>query len=302
MSKFVLDQTFSHSSHNHKFEIRWTHIGDKASPPLVFIHGTPWSSAVWHDLATSLSTRFSIFVYDHPGFAQSPSPDRLDNSQANSLEDLDPSLTLRAEASAALFKHWSFSEPPHVVCHDNGGLVSMRLLLQHDIRMKSLCLIDVVVLGASGLPFFKLVAENENVFKAIPSHLQEGFVRGYVESAAHKPLSKDVLDMLCEQWLGGGSQGSDRFFDEMIQAHHRDVSSVEKGYGGVGSMVPVKIIWAKNDSWIPIETASKLRDRLGAEEVVPIDEAGHLIHYDQPAKLALEVGLWLSSKARLQRN
>ena len=47
--------------------------------------------------------------------------------------DLDASLVLRAEASAALFKHWAMASPPHVVVHDNGGLVSLRLLLEYKI-------------------------------------------------------------------------------------------------------------------------------------------------------------------------
>jgi pimeloyl-ACP methyl ester carboxylesterase len=90
--------------------------------------------------------------------------------------DLDASLVLRAEASAALFKYWDMASPPHVVSHDNGGLVSLRLLLDHSIKFASLCLIDVVAIGPFGLPFFKLVAENEGVFTAIPTNLVEGLV------------------------------------------------------------------------------------------------------------------------------
>lgn len=254
---------------------------------------------MWFDVATTLASRYSIYVYDHGGFGQSPSPQRLEGVADDKLMDLDPSLTLRAEASAALFKHWNLTEPPQVICHDNGGLVSLRLLLQHDIKFKSLCLIDVVVLGASGLPFFKLVAENEAVFTAIPPHLMAGFVRGYVTSAAHQRLAKEVEDLLSAPWLAGGSQGPERFLEEMIQAHHRDVSGVKELYSTVGAKVPTKIVWGKEDDWIPSDTAYKLKDTLNADEVVLVERAGHLVHYDQPSKLALEVGIWLEKQKSL---
>jgi len=213
------------------------------------------------------------------------------------MVDLDPSLVLRAEASAALFRSWNLLSPPAVFAHDNGGLVSLRLLLQHDIQFASLCLIDVVALSRTeDIPFFKLVAENEQVFTAIPPHLIEGFAHSYIKTAAFKPLSTEDEAALCNPWLSTGSQGPKRFLQEMVQAHHRDVKDVEKEYARAGKLVPIKVIWGKNDFWIGAATAGKLAAALGAEEVVLIEDAGHLIQYDQPSRLAVEVSLWLAKK------
>lgn len=288
-----LDQTFIHKTTTHEYHIRWTRIGKTTSPALVFIHGTPWSSAVWQDLATSLSTRYNIYLYDHPGFGISPPYRRLADAADHEKIDLDGSLVLRAEASAALFKHWDMASPPHVVSHDNGGLVSLRLLLEHSIKFASLCLIDVVAIGPFGLPFFKLVAENEGVFTAIPANLVEGFVRAYVKSATCKSLPREIEDMLSAPWLASGMQGPKKFLKEMIQAHYRDTGVIENEYASVGGLSPTKIIWGQEDAWIPAETAQRLKKALNAEDLVIIEEAGHLVQYDQPARLALEVGLWL---------
>jgi pimeloyl-ACP methyl ester carboxylesterase len=291
---YALDQTFIHKTTTHEFHIKWTRIGKPSSPPIVLIHGTPWSSVVWQNLASSLSAYFNIYLYDHPGFGTSPAVNRLVNAADQDKVDLDPSLVLRAEASAALFKHWDLTSAPHVVAHDNGGLVSLRLLLEHGITYSSLCLIDVVAIGPFGLPFFKLVAENEGVFNAIPTHLVEGLVRAYVRSAAYNTLPTVIEDLLSAPWLPGGVHGSDKFLREMVQAHNRNTGALEKEYGRVKALTPVKIIWGRDDAWIPAETAQRLNKALGAEEVVIIEEAGHLVHYDQPSKLALEVGLWLN--------
>ena len=289
-----LDQTFIHQTTAHEYRIQWTRFGKTTSPALVFIHGTPWSSVVWQNLATSLSAHYNVYLYDHPGFGISPSPRRLVDAANHDKVDLDASLVLRAEASAALFKHWDMASPPHVVSHDNGGLVSLRLLLDHGIKFASLCLIDVVAIGPFGLPFFKLVAENEGVFKAIPPNFVEGLLRAYVKSATYKPLPKEIEDMLCAPWLAGGMQGSERFLKEMIQAHYRDTGVLENEYARVGDLSPTKIIWGLQDAWLPAETAQRLKKALNAEDLVMIEEAGHLVQYDQPGTLALEVGLWLS--------
>ena len=296
--RYSLDQTFIHKTTTHEYRIPWTRFGNTTSPALVFIHGTPWSSAVWHNLATSLSTRYDIYLYDHPGFGISPPPRRLVDAADHDKVDLDGSLVLRAEASAALFKHWDMASPPHVVSHDNGGLVSLRLLLDHGITFASLCLVDVVAIGPFGLPFFKLVAENEDVFKAIPANFAEGFVRAYVQNATCKSLPKETEDMLCAPWLAGGMQGSEKFLKEMVQAHYRDTRGLENEYARVGSLSPTSIIWGLDDAWIPVETAHRLKKALNAEHLVIIEEAGHLVQYDQPSKLALEVGLWLSKHSK----
>jgi pimeloyl-ACP methyl ester carboxylesterase len=106
-----------------------------------------------------------------------------------------------------------------------------------------------------------------------------------VRSATFRPLPVGVEKMLCAPWVEGGMQGPMRFLREMVQ---------EEGYGGVGRRSPTKIVWGNDDAWIPVEMAERLKKALNAEEMVVIAEAGHLVQYDQPGRLALEVGLWLS--------
>ena len=288
-SKYALQYTFTHNTATHRFDIPWTRIGATSNPALVLIHGTPWSSIVWHDLASVLKDRYCIYMFDHPGFENSPQPTRLDGKES----ELDPGLSLRAQASAALFQHWSLARPPHIVAHDNGGLVSLRLYLEHGIRFQSLCLVDVVALGPFGLPFFDLVANNQSVFQNIPAKFVDGFVRSYISTASYKGLSRQTEDMLARQWLDSGSQGPARFLQEMVQAHNRTTGELEKEYSRVGGEIPVKVVWGADDSWLPSEIAHRVSTALDAREVVLIEEAGHLVHYDHPSKLAFEVGTWL---------
>ena len=54
------------------------------------------------------------------------------------------------------------------------------------------------------------------------------------------------------------------------------------------------VVWGVEDRWIPVETAGRLRDRLNARELVLIEGAGHLVMYDQPGRLGVELGWWLN--------
>lgn len=42
-----------------------------SGPPLVFCHGTPWSSIVWQPFAAALSAEFTVYLWDMPGYGLS---------------------------------------------------------------------------------------------------------------------------------------------------------------------------------------------------------------------------------------
>ncbi|KAL8976440.1 MAG: hypothetical protein Q9205_007550 [Flavoplaca limonia] len=193
-------QTFTYpSSADPQYQIQWTRFGPQDAQPLIFVHGTPWSSRLWAPSALALSRKYSVYLIDNPGYGQSRF---LTPTSTAEFANNGP-LTKQAEITAALFRYWRLSRPPHVVAHDNAGLVTLRTILQHGCVYKSLTLIDVVAVGPWGLPFFKLVAENEDVFKAIPAGMFDGIVRSYVRDAAYKPLRKEDEDMLAEPWVSG---------------------------------------------------------------------------------------------------
>lgn len=152
-----------------------------------------------------------------------------------------------------------------------------------------------MAIGPIGLLFFKLVTENEQVFSAISQQFVEGLVRAYVRSVTAKPSArKSKIRSPRNGCLVAIADLKGFFsFKEPIQAHNRKTSDIEGSYGGVGAKVPIKIIWGADDAWLPMEIAQKLNEALNADEMVIVEGAGHLIHYDQPSALALDLGLWL---------
>ncbi|KAL8849165.1 MAG: hypothetical protein Q9221_005842 [Calogaya cf. arnoldii] len=293
-------QTFTYPSDAPQYLIKWTRLGPQDAQPLVFIHGTPWSSRLWAPFALALSNKYSVYLFDNAGYGQS----KLLTPEATAEFAGNGTLVTQAEVTAALFNHWGLKtgndarppQAPHVIAHDNAGLVSLRMALQHNCVYKSLTLIDVVAVGPWGLPFFKLVAENADVFNAIPPHMFDGIVRGYVRDAAHRPLRTEDEDKLASPWVSGeGRPGQEGLVNVLKQAHTRKSDDVEKQYHKIGdSGLPVKIIWGKEDKWVPCESADKLKELIGGKsEVVLVEGAGHLIHMDQPERLMAEIVMFL---------
>ncbi|RDH32342.1 Alpha/Beta hydrolase protein [Aspergillus welwitschiae] len=301
-----LTQTFHYRTTTHHYDVRWTAIGDASLPPLIFVHGTPWSSRVWHVFARSLARYFHVYLFDNPGFGESPLGTPLPGKEEAISKEvaLDADLAQQSEVFAALYQSWSKDWPrahkkAHVVAHDHGGLMSLRAHLIRSCEFASLCLINVVALGPFGQPLFKSVAENEHVFTSLTGPMFEGMVEAYIRNAAYTELRKETMAMLKRPWIIN-EEGRKGFIRQMAQANSRSTEAVDRRYSEVGQVMPVRIIWGTEDQWIPVETAERLRAKLNAREVVLIEGAGHLVMYDQEGRLGMELGWWLSEVSHAQ--
>jgi pimeloyl-ACP methyl ester carboxylesterase len=293
----TLAETFHYENATHNYNIKWCSLGNPDNPVVVFIHGTPWSSRVWKPFALALSRQFHVYLFDNPGFGDSPLEQELVGKifkPNDKVKELDADLARQSEAFGALYKSWEKTwngRKAHIIAHDHAGLMSLRAYLLHDCQYASLCLIDVVSIGPFGQPLFKTVAENPQHFQQLPNMAFEGILESYIRNAAHEELSKDTMQALKAPWMKEGGKAG--FIRQLCQADSRSTEDVEGRYGEVGQDIPVKIIWGAEDNWIPVETATRLGKALQAKEVVRIEQAGHLIMYDQPAELGVELGTWL---------
>lgn len=109
-------------------QVRWSRQG--SGPPLVFCHGTPWSSALWKPIADTFSDEFTVHLWDMLGYGASTMGDGQ-----------DVSLAAQGALLADMLEHWDLAEP-HVVAHDYGGAVALRAHLLHGARYRSLALVE----------------------------------------------------------------------------------------------------------------------------------------------------------------
>ena len=259
-------------------QVRWYRSG--SGPPVVFCHGTPWSSALWRRIADAVSAQRTVYLWDMIGYGGS-----------TMSEGQDVSLAAQAQLLTDLLQHWEL-DAPDVVAHDYGGAVSLRAHLLHGVRYRSLALVDVVALAPWGSEFFTLVARNSAVFAQLPAALHEALVRAYITGAAHGPLTTTQLDTLAEPWLS--PVGRSAFYRQIAQADQRYTDEIEPSYPTID--VPVLVVWGENDTWIPVDRAHRLASLIPGAELELVAEAGHLIQLDQPERLTAVLLRWLTAR------
>ncbi len=258
--------------------VRWARLG--SGPPVVFCHGTPWSSALWEPFARALSGQFECYLWDMPGYGRS-----------SKHGDHRVSLDVQGELLADLLDHWGMTRP-HVVAHDYGGVVSLRAHLLHGAIYASLALVDVVALAPWGSEFLRLVRDNAAVFAALPAAIHRGLVRTYIAGASYQGLDDRQHDRLAEPWLDAVGQAA--LYRQMAQADQAYTDEVEARYPTLD--LPVLVAWGTEDAWVPVEHARRLAELIPGARLELIEGAGHLVQLDEPVALATTLQRWLSGQ------
>jgi pimeloyl-ACP methyl ester carboxylesterase len=272
MKTWTLDEQFEFEGR----AVRWSARGE--GPPVVLVHGTPWSSFNLRHLVEALSSDFTTYVFDLLGYG-------LSDKSAG-----DVSLGVQNRVLDALLDHWNLSRPS-IVGHDFGGATALRAHLLNRREFDRIVLIDPVALSPWGSPFFRHVREHEAAFAGLPGYIHEALVRAYVQTAAHVPLDAATLDGIVAPWLG--DEGQAAFYRQIAQADSSYTDEVQPLYASIER--PVRILWGREDTWIPVEKGEKLRRTIPNAELTVIDDAGHLVIEEKPDQLAASIRAFLEA-------
>jgi pimeloyl-ACP methyl ester carboxylesterase len=246
--------------------VRYGILGTNDKPPLVLVHGTPFSSIVWRRIAPHLTQQRQVFYFDLLGYGRSEM--RIDQ---------DVSLAVQGRLFAALLEHWHLIRPD-VVAHDFGGCTALRGQLLHGREYRSLTLIDPVALAPWGSPFVRHVREHEIAFAGLPPYIHAAIVPAYIAGAAFRSLSAQALQLYVDPWLGESGQAA--FYRQIAQMEQRYTDEIESRYSEI--RCPVMILWGEEDSWIPIARGRELASRIPGATLHCIPNAGHLVQEDAP--------------------
>ena len=244
---------------------------------VVMCHGTPWSAYVWAGVAQQIGLGRRVFLWDMPGYGQSM------------VRDAPVDLATQMSRFAVLQSQWGLTRP-HVIAHDIGGAVALGAHLLHGREYASLFLWDIVTLDPWGSPFFRLVADNTEVFEQLPDPLHAALVREYIAGAARHRLTDNDLDELTRPWLGGAGKAG--FYRQIAALRPEHTRPVAERLSQV--RCPTRIGWGADDPWIPVEQATQLRDLLpDRRDPVILDGVGHLAPLEATAAVTREIEDWL---------
>ncbi len=189
--------------------IRWTRIG--SGPPIVLVHGTPYSSRIFEGIVPALAEHRDVFLFDHLGYGQS-----------EQREDQDLSIAAQGRRFAHLLEHWGL-DAPSVVATDIGGAIGLRALLLEGAAFADLLLFDAVTGGDWKRGLFALMLEHTEVFKALPDYAHRALVAAHMNNATGLGFRPGRLEELLEPWIGPEGQAATTAVQPAATGRHRGI-------------------------------------------------------------------------------
>ncbi len=251
-------------------------VGD----PVVLVHGTPFSSYVWRNIARELARDHKVYVFDLLGYGQS-----------EKAEGQDVSLGVQNGVLAALLRYWGHDRPK-VIAHDFGGATALRAHLLDGCEYDKLLLFNPVAIRPWGSPFVQHVRNYEEAFAGVPDYLQRAILQAYIRGAVNRPISDTELEPYLAPWLG--PVGQPAFYRQIAQMDIKYTDEVQGQYSKI--RCPVKLLWGTEDKWIPIERGHELAAMIPNCEITEVPGSGHLMQEDAPEAItAAALRLFASS-------
>ncbi|MGJ3262637.1 MAG: alpha/beta fold hydrolase [Salinarimonas sp.] len=255
--------------------VAWGSAGDGAAgaPPLVLVHGTPFSSQVWRRIVPWIARARRVYWFDLLGYGRSAM-----------VPGADVSLGVQNRLLVALVRHWGL-ERPEVLAHDFGGATVLRAILLDGLTVSRLTLVDPVALAPWGSPFVQHVRSHEAAFAALPDYAHAAMLRAYLAGAAHRPLPEEALAVHARPWLS--APGKAAFYAQIAQMDQRFTDAIEPRLGALEP--PVTLLWGERDAWIPFSQGERLAGMIPGARLVPVPDAGHLVQEDAPESIVAAI-------------
>src|ERR687893_1875176 len=140
MDRWTLSREYGSSQGTVRYEAFGT------GPPVVLVHGTPFSSYVWRKVVPALAETMRVYAFDLPGYGSS-----------EKREGQDVSLAAQGRILSGLLDYLGLDKPA-VVGHDFGGAITLRAHLLEGRDFRAIVLVDAVSVAGGGSPLSRPAA------------------------------------------------------------------------------------------------------------------------------------------------
>lgn len=277
--------------------------------PLVLVHGWMDVAASWQFMVDALAEQRWIIAPDWRGFGQSCRLDEIDPSSTSHVDgywfpdymaDLD-----------VLLDHWVGDQPVDLVGHSMGGNVAMMYSGVRPQRIHRLVNLEGFGLAATRpeqapdryakwMDEVKALRQGEKALKDYDS--AAGVAKRLMKTNPRLAVGK--AEWLARQWAAPDANG--RWAIQGHPAHkisNANLYQVEEALAIYRRITaPVLSVTASDDSlsqwWKGQFTLAEYQERLKNIEDVRsavIDDAGHMLHHDQPQALATLIERFLAA-------
>ena len=247
--------------------VAWDAFG--AGPPVVLVHGTPSWSYLWRNVVPALAREFTVYVFDLPGYGDSPAP-----------PDGNVSVATHATTLIELLDTWGL-DAPAAAGHDIGGAILLRAHLLHHRSLRQLALVDAVVLTPWITPTTRHIQAHLDVYRTMPNHIFDRVAAAHLRTAVHGDFDEGAFAAYHGRWQG--AQGQTAYLHKVAHFDEEHTRQFEPLLGTI--RVPVLVVWGADDAWLDPALARRLGALIPGSAVRLIAGAGHFAMEDAPAEV-----------------
>jgi pimeloyl-ACP methyl ester carboxylesterase len=218
-----------------------------------------------------------VFLYDLLGFGHSERP----RDPA-----CDTSVTGQVPILVELMKHWGL-DSAHIVSHDIGGAVGMRLGIFHPDSVRSLTIIDTVSFDSWPSPTWRerIQVGLDRLINTPDADHRRTFGDQLMTAVYDKePMRKSALSHYLE--IISGPVGQASFFQHQVRHYEsRHTSELDDRLAELGGK-PVQIIWGEDDAWQVVDWAHRLHQAIPGSTLHVLPQCGHFAMEDKPQEIS----------------
>ena len=251
--------------------VAWDAFGH--GPPVVLVHGTPSWSYLWRNVVPALAREFTVYVFDLPGYGDSPAP-----------PDANVSIATHATTLLELLDAWGL-DAPAAAGHDIGGAILLRAHLLHRRSFQQLALIDAVVLAPWITPTTRHIQAHLDVYRTMPNQIFDRLAAAHLRTAVHGDFDEEAFAAYHGRWKG--VQGQAAYLHKVAHFDEEHTRSFEPLLGTM--RVPVLVVWGADDAWLDPALARRVAALIPGAVTRMIAGAGHFAMEDAPTEVTREL-------------
>ena len=250
-------------------ELPYVEQGDPSGVPVVLLHAYVDSLRSFEQVLPHLPPSLHVYVPSQRGHGDGPVPE-----SGYALTDFSEDVGAFMDAVGV--------ETALLVGSSSGGYVAQRFALDHPTRVSGLVLV--------GCP--RSLNERPAILDTVAGlsdPVDPVFVREFVASTVADTVPADFLDMLVAESCKVPARVWKATLEGLIEAE----PPTETGT----ITAPTTIIWGDGDAYVPLSEQQALAAAIPGSKLVVCEDAGHVVHWERPARVAAEISALAASSS-----